>query len=76
MKKIRTEIEIEASPEKVWGILTDLDRYPDWNPFIKRASGDVREGEKLEILIEPPGGKAMVFKPIVKKVEEIANFVG
>ena len=29
MKELRTEIVIDASPEKVWQVLTDLDRYPE-----------------------------------------------
>ena len=29
MKELRTEIVINVSPEKVWQVLTDLDRYPE-----------------------------------------------
>jgi uncharacterized protein YndB with AHSA1/START domain len=39
MKEIRSEIEIQASPEKVWKILTDLDKYQEWNPFLHHAGG-------------------------------------
>ena len=74
MKELKTEIEIEATSEKVWGILTDFEKYPEWNPFIKRASGNVKEGEKLRVFIEPPKGKGMVFKPTVKHVEENKEF--
>ena len=35
MKQITTNISIAASPAVVWEILTDLDRWPEWN-------GDVR----------------------------------
>lgn len=34
-KEIKTEIVINASPEKIWAILKDFDKYPAWNPFIK-----------------------------------------
>ena len=74
MKELKTEIEIEATSEKVWSILTDFEKYPEWNPFIKRASGNVKEGEKLEVFIEPPNGKGMVFNPTVKHVEEYKEF--
>ncbi len=30
MKQIHTEIEIDATPEEVWGVLTDFGRYPEW----------------------------------------------
>jgi hypothetical protein len=34
-KEIKTEILINATPEKVLSILTIFDNYPNWNPFIK-----------------------------------------
>ena len=75
MKLLETEIRIAASPERVWSILTDLEKYAEWNPFIKNAKGKVQVGEKLEVLISPPKGKTMVFKPIVKSVIENSEFI-
>jgi hypothetical protein len=49
MKELRTEIKINAPAEKVWKILTDLDKYPEWNPFIHHAIGKVESGEKVAI---------------------------
>ena len=39
--------DIAASPETVWSILTDLEAYADWNPFITQASGEVTVGTRL-----------------------------
>lgn len=50
MKKIETEIFIDAPCEKVWKILTDLDNYATWNPFIVKAKGKIALKEKLNIL--------------------------
>ena len=50
MRVLETEIHITASPERVWSVLMDFDRYPDWNPFIRRARGRVEVGEKLEVV--------------------------
>jgi len=49
MKELRKEIEIQASPKKVWQVLTDLDKYPQWNPFIHHAVGKAEVGEKVDI---------------------------
>jgi uncharacterized protein YndB with AHSA1/START domain len=49
MNELRTEIIIDASPEKVWKALTDLDKYPDWNPFICHAVGKAKLGETVDI---------------------------
>jgi len=69
MKQIRTEIEILSTPARLWGVLTDFEQYPVWNPFIKKITGSGEKGEKLEVCIEPPGQKGMVFHPTVKEVE-------
>lgn len=34
------KVEIAAPPTAVWAILMDFERYPDWNPFIIKISGD------------------------------------
>ena len=65
MKRIRREIEIAATPERVWDALTDFASYPDWNPFIRSIAGEPRAGARLEARIEPPGGRAMTFRPTV-----------
>jgi hypothetical protein len=68
VRELRREIEIDAPPERVWAVLTDFAAYPEWNPFIRRISGEVREGARLEVLIEPPGARATTFKPTVRAV--------
>ena len=68
MRELRREIEIEAPPERVWAVVTDFAAYPEWNPFIRSISGDVQEGARLEVRIEPPGARAMTFKPTVRTV--------
>ena len=45
MYQIETEIEIAASPERIWSILMDFSAYPEWNPFIRSLSGDVTPGQ-------------------------------
>jgi len=36
-KYVRGEIEIDAPIERAWQILTDVDRYGEWNPFTRRS---------------------------------------
>ena len=68
MREVRREVEIDAPPSAVWAVLSDTRSYPDWNPFIRRLEGDLREGAKLSVLIEPPGARAMTLKPTVLAV--------
>ncbi|MDP9242399.1 MAG: SRPBCC domain-containing protein [Actinomycetota bacterium] len=69
MRELRSEIDIGASTARVWAILTDFDSYPEWNPFILELKGELREGAQLSVKIQPPGRKAMTFRPTVQAVE-------
>ncbi len=73
-KEIKTEIQIAASSEKVWAILTDFEAYPTWNPFIKSLTGEVKVGNTITARIEPPNAKGMTFKPKVLAFTENQEF--
>ncbi len=47
MKSYSAEININASPEDVWQILTDGDAYPQWDPGMDRIEGAFALGEKI-----------------------------
>ena len=40
MKTVTATIDIDAPPRAVWDVLTDLGRYPVWNPLFRSAAGD------------------------------------
>ncbi|MDG7016688.1 MAG: SRPBCC domain-containing protein [Nitrososphaerota archaeon] len=63
--EVDTEIEIDASAEVVWGILTDFASYPEWNPFILKVAGELSPGKKLQTLTKEGDGS-----PTVLRVEE------
>jgi hypothetical protein len=69
MKELHSRIEINASEERVWEILTDFASYPQWNPFIRRISGDLEVGERLEVRLEPPDSRGITLRPTVLSVE-------
>ncbi|HEV8515403.1 MAG TPA: SRPBCC domain-containing protein [Cyclobacteriaceae bacterium] len=64
-KEIKTEVLINASPEKVWAIFSDFENYPTWNPFIKSLTGQVKVGDKVHVTIQPYDSKPISFKPKV-----------
>lgn len=74
MRELRTEIEINAEPEIVWEVLTDFNSYPDWNPFVVEMKGEVKVGNRIEVLLKPPGKKEMTFKPVVLKLDSPKEF--
>jgi len=38
MKPIRVDRHIAAPPAAVFGVILDVDRYPEWNPFTPRMT--------------------------------------
>ena len=56
-------IEIEAPAERVWQVLTDFGRYPEWNPFMPNVAGEAARRAELEVLVKPDGGRAMRLRP-------------
>lgn len=69
MRELNTKIEINASAERVWRLLTDFDAYPQWNPFIRSIEGKPELNSKLNVFIQPSGGRGMKFNPTVLKAE-------
>jgi len=65
MRAISAAVDIAATPRQVWAVLADLDAYPQWNPFIRSASGQLAEGATLTLRLVPAQGRAMTFRPKV-----------
>lgn len=68
--QIRTEIEIAAPAERVWGVLTDFPSYPEWNPLIRSVRGALGQGERLEVRIQQGDARGITFRPIVLTAEK------
>jgi len=64
-KQISTQIEINATPDKVWNILMNFEAYAEWNPFIKSISGEAIVGKHIKASIQPPDAMVMAVKPMV-----------
>ena len=74
MQRIATSVLIAAPVERVWSVLMDFAAYPSWNPFIRSLSGDTAPGSRLNVTIQPVGGKVMSFSPKVMVCERGREF--
>ena len=54
--EVRTEIEIEASPEAVWSILADTSHWGAWNPYLTRLTGDIAVGSTIHAYVRMADG--------------------
>ena len=59
------KVNILASAEIVWGLLTDAQGFPRWNSTITRIDGSIRENERLKLHVP---GTNRTFTPTVSGV--------
>ena len=65
---LEATIEIQATPQQVWAVLTDTAAYPDWNPFIISSSGKIQAGATLTNVMHDATGNT-TFTPTVLVAE-------
>ena len=73
MKENRNEIEIQATAMQVWRVLTDLEKYAEWNPLLYRGQGKVEIGKTVEVSART-ASKDMNFVCEVVRVEPYQEF--
>ena len=54
-KTVSVSATVEGRKQEVWEVLTDFAAYEEWNPFMRRAAGEAREGTTLELETVLPG---------------------
>lgn len=59
-------VRVKATPERLWGLLTDLPSFPRWNSTVTSIDGEVALGQKLAIRV-PVSDRT--FKPKVTELE-------
>lgn len=75
VQEIRTEIEISASPTKVWNILTDIESWSKWSPIIKASSGAATVGSEVQIMMMGKDGQdGPKYKPRFIVLEQNKKF--
>jgi hypothetical protein len=52
MLKLVEETTIRAQPDAVFRVMTDFDRYAEWNPWIREARGAAKEGEVVAVKVK------------------------
>jgi hypothetical protein len=69
MRTVTSTIDLNASPQEVWRVLTDTAAHADWNPFITELRGNLEVGNRIDVRIAPPGASPMSFRPTVTEVQ-------
>jgi hypothetical protein len=69
MRKVHTQIDIDAPVSTVWELITGLDNYAEWNPFVVMGKGPIRLGEKITVRAQPTGTTGKTFHPVITKLD-------
>ena len=62
---IEHRIGIQAPPEAIWAVVSDIARWRDWNPLYPRADGAVRIGAQLDLDLALPGRTPRQIRPVI-----------
>jgi hypothetical protein len=68
-----TSTTIEAPPETVWAILTDLAAWPSWNSTVTATEGSVALGQKVTVSVTANPGRS--FPVTVSALDAPARMV-
>lgn len=58
MRTFSTTCHIEAPSAKVWSILMDLARWPEWNTTVPRVEGKLAAGGRITVYSSASPGRA------------------
>ena len=68
MKTIEAEILIGASPEQVWSVLVNFEKWPQWNRIMPGIEGELVEGTRVKLTLALPGRRTSYQKPLLTRV--------
>jgi hypothetical protein len=70
MRALATRFSVPQSPDQVWSVLIDYPSYARWNSFMRKVSGEVGVGQKLNVTIHLSSGGKMSIKPKLLVVDK------
>ncbi len=72
LRKPRTicaKLSIDAHPNEIWEVLTQLSDYPTWNPYIVSMEGELKVGSTMQATLADKKGNRSILTPKVKTLE-------
>lgn len=71
--ELEVEIEIPASPKRVWEVLTDFDSYAEWHPY-ETIAGSATKFGRLRIVSRKLNGEAVQSRTVgvIMQYQEMA----
>lgn len=72
LQEIKTEIDIFASPNEVWNVISDVESWESWSPIIRGSQGVVAVGSEITIAMIGKSDKeeGPIYNPIITDLDE------
>jgi hypothetical protein len=70
---IQTTIDIQASADAVWRVLTDFNRYEEWNPMLRNVKTDLALGAKVKFEVLREGTSSLKLRAKIVRMSEAAE---
>ncbi|WP_036153016.1 SRPBCC domain-containing protein [Maribacter forsetii] len=75
MKEYKIKIDIKATKETAWNVLTDFESYPKWNSVLTLNNNDsLILGRKFDVTISQTNGKHSNFKATAISKKNFQSF--
>lgn len=74
MKSIKTAIHIDASPQTVWAVMDDLERYPEWNRLTPDLAGRTTVGSVVRGTLIKPDSPRIPLAPTINAIVGAREF--
>ncbi len=69
MNEILTHIEIKASAEEVWKVLTDFDAYFEWNSMMTPEGDVLQPGARIRVRVRMGKWIRFTFRPTIRRAD-------
>jgi hypothetical protein len=69
MRTLEHTIDIDAPAFTTWAVVSDFAAYPEWNPFLVAAAGELQPGATLAVTFKAGTRKPVKMTPKVVEAE-------
>ena len=63
--RLEHRIGVAAPADVIWGLVSDVERWKDWNPLYPEAKGRIAIGDTLHLTESFPGRQPKPIQPVV-----------
>lgn len=67
--EVITQVTIKTTSAEVWNVLMDIDKYPDWHPYIRKIEGRMEKNAKIKVTYKKNDTQDAVFSAYIIDVE-------